>query len=328
MIYSVYLEHKQFDIHGLLSLFGNMTKSVKKDPKKVSTAKTTTKKELAKEVVVDKKVVSPKPEIMTETTTKISAKKIISAKAAGEMAEMELEKMEVIDKTNDVADKTEKETVHHSKTKHSSKLENQAEANKKSNKIKFSAKKVLLALTSLATLIVIVLGGTWIWVLGTPEYAYYKMYSAAKEKNFDKFVEFIDTNATAEDLVKQESDYLKQNNINDIQAKFSIKGTLEYTFYQYIDSENLTKILPYSADDGWKIFDNKEISKDNDSFTVTLKSEPKLNNVEGIFGYKKMVFKKKGNKWVISQLLDNPGLDAAKKEAGNQTQTQQTNSPQ
>jgi len=252
-----------------------MTKSVKSEPKKSSEKKTSVSNKPAK---LDAK----KVEHLTS-----SNKKIVSTQ--------EVEKME-------------KAELHLNKKMDEMKKE-------KKDKKPFSIKKLLAVLTGVALLLVILGGGAWIWVLGTPEYTYYKVYTAAKEKNFEKFMEYVDANATSEDLVKQESDYLKQNNINEVQAKFSIKGTLEYTFFQYIDTENLTKILPFDASNGWRIFDNKEITKDKDSFTINLKSEPKLNNTEGIFGYRKMVFKMKGNKWVISQLKDNPGLENAKKEA-------------
>ena len=179
-------------------------------------------------------------------------------------------------------------------------------------------KRMLVALTGIATLLVLLAGGAWIWILGTPEYAYYRMYTAAKEKNYDKFMEYVDSTSTAEDLVSQESDYLKQNNINNIEAKFKIKGTLEYTFYLYIDSGNLIQILPYQSDNAWKLFDNKDLSKDKGSFAINLKTEPKLNDTEGIFGYKKIVFKLKGNKWVISQLQDNPSLEQSKKDGQKQ----------
>lgn len=285
-----------FDIHCLLSLFSYMTKSAKKDISKVNVATTDGKKSTEKEIKKAKKtsteIAEKNLEAMAETTTKISAKKIISAKEEGEMAQKELDKM-----------KEEKTEVKH---------ENKS-ADKK--KIKISFKKVLVALTSLFTLLVILMGGAWIWVLGTPEYAYYQMYTAVADKDFDKFIEFVDTNATAEDLVKQESEYLKQNNIDDIQAKFSIKGTLEYTFYQYIESGNFEKVLPYNATDGWKMFENNTLVKGNNTFTVNLKTDIKFNETEGVFGYRKMVFSLKGNKWVITQLIDNPGLDNAKKEA-------------
>jgi hypothetical protein len=271
-----------------LSLFGSMTKSVKSEPKKSS----------EKKVVAGNK--ATKPEAKKVESLASTSKKIVSTQ--------EVEKLE-------------KAEQH---------LNKKVEEKKKEKKDKkpFSIKKLIAVLTGVALLLVILGGGAWIWVLGTPEYTYFRVYTAAKDKNFDKFMEYVDATATSEDLVKQESDYLKQNNINEVQAKFSIKGTLEYTFFQYIDTESLTKILPFDASDGWLIFNNKDIIKEKDSFTINLKSEPKLNNTEGIFGYKQIVFKMKGNKWVISQLKDNPGLENAKKEAAAQQAGQNTSTPQ
>ena len=270
-----------------------MTKSAKNESKKSSGKKPEMKSEAIYKASKLEKINS---ENLTATNKVTTSKKMVAAEEMEAEDKMEMKKEMEMEKEMKPKTKSEK------------------------NKKRFSTKKVLVGLTGLATLLVLLAGGAWIWVLGTPEYTYYKVYTAIKDKNFDKFIEYVDTNGTAEDLVKQESDYLKQNNINDVQAKFSIKGTLEYTFFQYIDSGNLIKILPYDAEDGWKIFDNKEISKDGDSFSINLKTEPKLNNTEGIFGYRKIVFKMKGNKWVISQLQDNPSLDAAKKAAADQPQ--------
>ena len=294
-----------------------MTKSSKNESKKVSGGDLTPEKKTNKAVSHrahnkdNNKTVSELKEGNTsEKLQTVTSKKIVSADELGAETSSNAEHKIKHE------DKVSKESAAKSSTENVA--ENIQKNSLKSRESKNFIKRLLVTLTAIATLLVLIAGGAWIWILGTPEYAYYRMYTAAKEKNYDKFMEYVDSTSTAEDLVSQESDYLKQNNINDIQAKFSIKGTLEYTFYQYIDSGNLVQILPYQADNAWKLFENKDLSKDKNSFTINLKTEPKLNNTEGIFGYKKIVFKLKGNKWVISQLQDNPSLEQSKKDGQKQ----------
>lgn len=294
-----------------------MTKSSKNESKKVSGGYLTPEKKTSKAVSHrthnkenNKTVSELKEDNTSEKLQTVTSKKIVSAEELG------VETSSNADHKIKHEDKISKESTAESSTENVA--ENIQKNSLKNRESKNFIKRLLVTLTGIATLLVLLAGGAWIWILGTPEYAYYRMYTAAKEKNYDKFMEYVDSTSTAEDLVSQESDYLKQNNITDIEAKFKIKGTLEYTFYQYIDSGNLVQILPYQAENPWKLFENKDLSKDKNSFTINLKSEPKLNNTEGIFGYKKIVFKLKGNKWVISQLQDNPGLEQSKKDGQKQ----------
>ena len=289
-----------------------MTKSSKNESKKVSGGDLIPEKKVSKLVnhslhsKENKKIINEmKEDNALEKSQILTSKKIVSTEEVGKEPSNHVNHKIKHDDKVVKEDKTE--------SLDTNTAENIQKKSLKTVKSRNFIKRMLVALTGIATLLVLLAGGAWIWILGTPEYAYYRMYTAAKEKNYDKFMEYVDSTSTAEDLVSQESDYLKQNNINNVQAKFRIKGTLEYTFYQYIDSGNLIQILPYQPDNAWKLFDNKDLSKDKGSFTINLKTEPKLNNTEGIFGYKKIVFKLKGNKWLISQLQDNPSLEQSKK---------------
>jgi hypothetical protein len=194
--------------------------------------------------------------------------------------------------------------------KDSAKVENTPHHHRKSKNL---VKRIFLSVVAVLILLMIVTAGAWQWTLSTPEYGYYKMYQAVKNKDYDGFIKYTDTMKLADSVTKDQEVFFQGQQADTNAVKFELKGKIEYTFNKMIEDGTLVDILPFKANNLQDIFKNKDIKKvSKTSFEIEFTNSDKIGNGEGIGGYKKAVFEYKNSKWTFVDLENNPTLEGQK----------------
>lgn len=175
--------------------------------------------------------------------------------------------------------------------------------------------KLIISIGVGIILLMVLTAVAWQWTTSTPEYGYYKMYQAVKNKDYDGFVKYTDTARIADGVTKDQEVFFQgqQTDINSV--KFELKGKIEYTLNKMIEDGSLIDILPYKANSLQDIFKNTSLKKDTKTnFVIDFDKSNKTENGEGIGGYKTAMFEYKSGKWTFVSLQNNPTLENQKSQ--------------
>lgn len=187
--------------------------------------------------------------------------------------------------------------------------------------------KLIISISAGIILLMVLTAAAWQWTISTPEYGYYKIYQAIKSKDYDGLVKYTDTARMADGVTKDQEVFFQgqQTDINSV--KFELKGKIEYTLNKMMGDGSLIDILPYKANNLQDIFKNKSLKKDGKTnFVIDFDKSDKIENGEGIGGYKTAIFEYKSGKWTFVSLKNNPTLENQKSQFVESQSTRKQNS--